>query len=323
MINIINVNFKTVSNDGVKGVFELEPLVKGFGYSLGSSLRRTLYSSTRGAAITKVSISGVRHQFSTIKGVKDDVLQLILNLKLLKIKKVIDEPVELEIDFSGKGAVTGKDVIVTDGVEIVNKDFVITNLADASSKLKAKLTVESGYGYVQADENATTSVGEILLDASYSPIVNVITSVNPTRVGSETNFDKLTITVETDGTVDPEDALREAASVLKEFFYRIESGQDYKAEEDARMAAAVSSVKSVQQQVVSDDGSVSSEVAADEIALEELRFPTRTINALKKSGIKTLADLAAKPEDELLKIRNLGEKSIREILALLEEEGLR
>ncbi len=322
MINIPNINFKIVSNDGKVGVFDFEPLIKGFGSSIGSALRRTLYSSIRGSVITKVSIEGARHQFTTIEGAKDDVLQILLNLKKVRLRKTGDEPVELEIDAKGEGIVTAGDIIVSDGVEVVNKDLVITALADSKSKLKAKLVVETGFGYVEVDESETAGIGEILLDAAFSPVVNVIMQVLPTRIGKDVNFDRLILTVETDGSIDPEEAVRNASSVLKEFFYRVETGEDYKAEEDARMAEAVA--KNKEELVASGDIEINKgKVAADEIVLEELRFPTRTINALKKAGIKTLGDLAAKSEDDLLKIRNLGEKSIREILALLEEEGLK
>lgn len=323
MINIPNVNFRTVSDDGKVGVFEFEPLIKGFGSSLGSSLRRTLYSATRGSVITKVSIDGVRHQFTTIEGAKDDVLQILLNLKKVRIKKVGDEPVELELDMKGPGNVTASDIIVPDGVEIMNKDLVITSLSDAKSKLKVKMVAESGFGYVEVEESASPVIGEILLDASFSPINNVIMKVSPTRVGKDVNYDKLDLTVETDGSIKPEEAVRNAAVVLKKFFYRIETGEDYKAEEDAKMAAVVAENQEAAMEANAKVAPINGKVAADEIVLEELRFPTRTINALKKAGIKTLGDLAAKSEDDLLKIRNLGEKSIREILALLEEEGLK
>jgi len=323
MINIPNVNFKTVSNDGKTGVFEFEPLLKGFGNTLGSVLRRTLYSSTPGSVITKVKIDGVRHQFSTIEGVKDDVLQLLLNIKKVRLKNIHDEPVELEIDASKKGNVTAGDILVPDGVEVVNKDLILTSLADSKSKLKMKMVAETGFGYVEVEEGAEAGIGEILLDASFSPIINVIVAVSPTRMGKYVDFDKLTLTVETDGSIDPETSIRNAASVLKEYFFRIETGEDYKTEEDERMASVVAEKN--EELIAASNVAINAngKVAADEIVLEELRFPTRTINALKKAGIKTLGDLAAKSEDDLLKIRNLGEKSIREILALLEEEGLK
>ncbi len=311
MFNIPKVNFKVVKNDPSYGVFEAAPLIKGFGYSLGNALRRTLFSATVGAAITKVRIDGVSHQFSTIEGAKDDVLHMLLNLKKVRFAKTVEGPVELELTVSKQGDVIAGDIEDNAECKVVNKDLVITSLADKKNKIKAYLTVESGYGYVQAPELDNVPVGTILLDASFSPVVNVSMTVDEHRVGRDTNYDKLTLIVQTDGSSDPETLLREASKALKEYFYRIQTGADYSEEEDASMVVAVT------------DSSGKPSVPADEIALEELHLPTRTINALRKAGIKTLGDLADRSEDDLLRIRNLGEKSIKEILSLLERENLK
>lgn len=310
MFNIPTINFHVVKKDKTSGVFEITPLVKGFGYTIGSALRRTLFSSTKGAAVTKVIIEGVPHEFSTIDGAKDDVLHLLLNIKKMRFRKTVNEPVELEFKKSGPGTVTAGDLEKVTGVEVINPDLVITELNSKKDLFHAKLTVESGYGYKQVDESVTIPIGAILLDANYSPIVNVIVQVDTTRVGRDDNYDKLVITVVTDGSVDAEEATRESAKALKEFFYKVQTGLEYPVEEDKTLAEteAETSQKST---------------SLDEISLEELRLPTRTINALRKAGIKTLAELADKPEDELLRVRNLGEKSIREIISLLEKEGLR
>ena len=311
MFNIPKVNFEVKKNENNIGVFEFSPLVKGFGYSIGNALRRTLYSSSIGSAITKVRIEGVSHQFSTIEGATDDVLHVLLNLKKVKFEKTVDGPVELELNVTGPGDVTAGDITENAEVKVVNKDLVITSLAGSKNKIKAYLTVESGYGYKPVEEDQTVSVGTVLLDANFSPIVNVVVAVDEHRVGRDTNFDKLTLTVQTDGSSDPEVLVREAARALKEYFYRIQTGEDYTQEEEVKMVGEPE-----------ENGSKGS-VSADEIALEELHLPTRTINALRKSGIKTLGDLADRSEDDLLRIRNLGEKSIKEILALLEKENLR
>jgi len=310
MLNTPKVNLKVVSKDNAGGVFEITPLIKGFGHTIGSALRRTLYSATEGAAITRVSIDGVTHQFSTIEGVKDDILQILLNLKRIRFKKSVKEDVVLELDAKGSCDVKAGDIEAAAGVEIINKDLVITSLASKKT-LKAKLTVTSGFGYKPADESASVPHGVLLLDANYSPIVNVVTAVDTTRVGDDPNYDKLAITVTTDGTIDAEDAIREAASKLKEFFYKIQTGRDYTAEEE----------KLLEDSNAEEDSTP--KIPVDEVALEELHLPTRTINALRKAGIKTLGDLADRTEDELLRVRNLGEKSIREIISLLEKEGLR
>ena len=312
MFNIPQVNFKVVSKTDKLGVFEFAPLGKGFGYSLGSSLRRTLFSASQGAAITKVRIEGESHQFTTIEGAKDDILHMLLNIKKVRFAKTIDGPVELELNFKGAGDVTAAAIEETSEVKVVNKDLVITSLADSKSKLKAYLTVESGYGYKPVEEDQTVARGTIMLDADFTPVVNVSLNVEDHRVGRDSNFDKLMLEVETDGSADPEDLLRNAAKALKEYFHRIATGEDY--------------VEEVETKVESDEQGANSGVSSlsiDEVALEELHLPTRTINALRKAGIKTLGDLADRSEADFFKIRNLGEKSIKEILVLLEKENLR
>ena len=311
MFNIPEISFKVVEKSSNFGVFEISPLVKGFGHTVASAIRRTLYSSTQGSAVTKVVITGVSHEFSTIEGAKDDVVQILLNLKSVRIKKDTEEDVELKIEKTGPGDVTAGDIEKVAGVEVINKDLFITSLDSKKNTFKAKLTVSSGYGYLEVDESATAPIGTILLDANYSPIVNVAFTVDPARVGRDTNYDKLSIKVTTDGTVDPEDAVRNAAKVMKEFFYKIQTGKDYTPEEDLAMAP------------VEETSEGHGKMPLDEIVLEELRLPTRTVNALRKAGIKTLGDLADRSEDDLLRVRNLGEKSIREIISLLEKEGLR
>jgi DNA-directed RNA polymerase subunit alpha len=312
MFNIPKLNLKVVSNDGSTGVFEFSPLIKGFGHTLGSVMRRTLYSATEGSVITRVQIEGVSHQFTTIQGMKDDVLRFALNLKKVRFKKTVDGAVELDLNVTGPATVTGADIEEMTGCKVVNPEIVLTELADKKSKIKAKLTVETGSGYVPAPEEVNAPIGTIFLDANFSPIYNVSLLVEETRVGREINYDKLTLTLRTDGSLDPELAIRQAAKSLKEYFYRIETGEDYKEELD----------KLMEEEESEEVASVAS-VPADEVSLEELHLPTRTINALKKSGIKTLGDLADRSEDDLLRIRNLGEKSIREIIALLERENLK
>jgi DNA-directed RNA polymerase subunit alpha len=287
-------------------------LIRGFGFTIGSSIRRTLYAATKGAAITKVVIDGVSHEFSTVEGVKDDVFKLLLNLKGINFKKDIDEPVELTIDVKGPGDVVAGQIEKAAGVEVINKDYLITSLADSKTHLKAKLTIESGYGYHEVDESESVPVGTIKLDANFSPIYNVMMNVEETRIGKESNYEKLILTVETNGSVDPEVAVREAAKVLKEFYYKVQTGEQYNDEQDNEMM-----------ETTVEENLNGTQLSPDEVVLEELHLPTRTINALRKAGIKTLGDLADRSEDDLLRIRNLGEKSIREIIALLEKEGLK
>lgn len=311
MFNIPQVNFKVIKKDKSNGVFEFAPLNRGFGYSLGSALRRTLLTSSVGAAITKVRIEGVSHQFSTIEGAKDDVLHMLLSLKKVRFAKTNSEPVELEINFKGNGDVTAADIEETSEVKVVNKDLVINSMADAKSKLKVFITVESGIGYRPVEEDQSAPRGTILLDADFSPVVSVNMVVDDYRVGRDANYEKLTLNVEADGSIDSEELVRKAAKALKEYFHRIETGEDY-----------VEEVEVVESNDETQSATVSN-LSIDEVALEELHLPTRTINALRKAGIRTLGDLADRNETDLFKIRNLGEKSIKEILALLEKENLR
>jgi DNA-directed RNA polymerase subunit alpha len=311
MFNIPQVNFKVIKKDESNGVFEFAPLNRGFGYSLGSALRRTLLTSSVGAAITKVRIDGVSHQFSTIEGAKDDVLHMLLSLKKVRFAKTNLEPVELEINFKGNGDVTAADIEETSEVKVINKDLVINSMADAKSKLKVFITVESGIGYHPVEEDESAPRGTILLDADFSPVVSVDMIVDDYRVGRDANYEKLTLNVETDGSKDGEELVRNAAKALKEYFHRIETGEDY-----------VEEVEVVESNDETQSATVSN-LSIDEVALEELHLPTRTINALRKAGIRTLGDLADRNETDLFKIRNLGEKSIKEILALLEKENLR
>ncbi len=310
MFYIPKLNFKVVSNDGKVGEFEFTPLLKGFGNTLGSVLRRTLYSSIEGSVITKAKIDGVSHQFTTISGAKEDVMHILLNLKKVRFNKTIEGPVELSLDVVGPMTVTAGDIELMTGCEVVNKDVVITELSDKKAKIKAILTVETGHGYVPAVDE-TAPIGTVLMDASFSPIYNVVYSVEDTRVGRESNFDKLKLTVRTDGSIDPEVAVRESSKIMKEYFYKIQTGEDFSVQAETEL------------QSQNQEATQNTSVMADEVALEELHLPTRTINALKKSGIKTLGDLADRSEDDLLRVRNLGEKSIREIIALLEKENLR
>lgn len=312
MYNTTKINLKIVESKDNRAIVKITPLVKGFGHTIGSAIRRVLYSSMKGAAITRVSIDGISHQFDTIEGAKDDVLHVLLALKQVRFKKSIEGPVVVELNEVGPKEVTAGDIEKVAGVEVINKDLVITSLSDKKSKISAKLTVEDGFGYVPADESLTLPIGHVALDANFSPVVNVVMEVEDTRVGADTNFDELTMTVTTDGTVDPVEAVRESSKILKGFFHKVETGEDFTEEDEKEL-----------EETTSNESNVSNQTQADEVVLEELHLPTRTINALKKAGIKTLGDLADRSEDDLLRVRNLGEKSIREILSLLEKEGLK
>lgn len=305
-LNLENLKISTVSEDKHVGIFEIEPLPTGFGTTLGNTLRRVLLSSIRGAAVTQAKIAGVSHQFTTIPGVKEDVVEVTMNLKKLRVQLHGDNPVIVTIKKKGPGAVTGADIITSSEVEIMNKDLHIATLADSKSEFSAELTVESGEGYSPMEERQTSKIGVIVLDSVFSPIVGSMYKVEPTRFGKRADYDKLTLTVETDGSISPTQALKDAADVLRAFYQSIFEGGS-------------------QTETVSEESEAESKKTkhTEVIAIEELPLQTRTINALKKHGIDTLDQLSKKTDEDLADIKNLGEKSLNEIKKLLEKEGYR
>jgi len=298
MISPNDIRFEILKEEGNACRFALGPLNHGYGYTLGNSLRRVLLSSLAGAAVTEVRFSGVPHQFTTIAGVKEDVVQLTLNLKKIRFNLAGDGPVDLRLSATGEGEVTAGDIEASAGVEVVNPDLVIAHLTDKKAKLEADLLVESGYGYVPAEERETQKVGVIVLDAIFTPVLNVAYQVEAVRVGQITNLDRLLLDITTDGTIAPKDALLKAAEILMQHFYRVAQGEveedDAPVEERPRMTAE-----------------------EKKLPLEDLELPTRVNNSLKKGGVTTCGELV----DIILKggvsgltgIQNVGEKSLEEI----------
>jgi len=298
---------KTVREDDFVGVYEIGPLPRGYGHTLGVALRRALLSSIKGWAPTQITIDGISHQFTTIKGVKEDIVRILLNLKKIRVKLLGKDSAVLRIDAKGSGKIKAKDIIVSEGVEILNKDQEILTLSDSKSKFSASILVEPGYGYVPSEDKKTSKVGVILLDSIFSPVLNVKYSVSPDRLGQITGLDKLTLEIETDKTVAPKVALVEVSKILSSFFSRLATGKE-----------------SVKEDVIEkDSGMPVLTYNPKDVFVDELHLPTRTINALKKAGVKTLADLADMNDEDLLKVRNLGEQSIKEIEKLLKKEKLR
>lgn len=307
LLQTSDVKIKKISDKDGIGVFEFSPLPAGFGRTLGSSLRRVLLTSLVGSAATEVRIPKVTHQFSTISGVKEDVVEITLNLKLLKTKMHSTTPVVGKIEKTGKGPVTAGDIKISSDVEIINKDLHIAELADKNSKFEADITIENGVGYSPVEKRKSSKVGVILLDAIFSPVVHVSYIVEPTRKGEETGLDKLVITVETDGSITAEDAVTEAATLLRNFFSRFARGVDPEEIEDDQLVEASPPMENITQ---------------NEVLIEDLSLPTRTINALQKAEIKTLGELAKLTPEDLSDIKNLGDKSIVEIKKLLASEGV-
>lgn len=280
--------------------FVISPLWQGYGNTLGNSLRRVLLTSLPGAAITSVKISGVKHQFSTLKGMKEDVVEFLLNLKKVRLAYRGEKPVMAEISATGPGLVKASDIKVESVVRIANPDLVLAYLNEGA-KLEAKMQIEGGFGYSFAEERATGEIGLIPLDASFSPIVRVNYKVEETRVGRLTNYDKLVLEIWTDGTIEPREALVLAAKTLVSYFNQIISPRK---------------VEKKEEKVVEDLG------LTGKLSVEEIGLPTRVANALIKAGFETVEDLVGAKRDDLVKVRNLGEKSLKVIEAALGEKGL-
>ena len=322
MIEFQTPQISSEKADDTRGTFTIEPLDRGFGYTFGNSLRRVLLSSLTGAAITSVRIEGVAHEFSTIPGVKEDVTDIVLNLKEV-VCRMHSEAAEIEAPLvvTGPGEVTAGDIDLPSGVEILNPDTHIATL-EKKTKLEIYLTIGHGRGYSPAEENKTPDqpIGVIPIDSIFSPVKRVAYSVDQARVGQKTDYDKLTMDIETDGSLDPHAALREAAEILIKYLAifsepeRVEALRDQGAAliGDAALAGAAGGGAAGAR---SADG-------MDDILIEELELGVRSYNCLKRAGVQTVGDLVQKSESELNAIPNFGRKSIEEVKETLEARGL-
>ena len=295
---------KPTNEDGNKATFVVEPLHSGYGMTLGNSLRRVILSSLGGAAVTAVKIDSVAHEFSTIEGVKEDVVEIILNLKKLRFRVFSDEPQYLVLTASKKGEITAADIKTTADVEIVNPDQVIATLDTAKTKLGMEIKVEKGRGYVPVEnrEAEKLEVGMIAVDALYSPIQRVRYNVENTRVGQMTDLDRLVMEIETDGTITPHDAIRQAAEILVEHF-RVVAGNA--AAEDTTAAP-----------------SSSADSSSSKINIEEINFSPRTTNALINNDIKSVKDLLKLSDTELRELKGFGSKAYEEVKGKIVELGI-
>ena len=299
-----------------RGTFTIEPLDRGFGYTFGNSLRRVLLSSLAGAAVTSVRIEGVAHEFSTISGVKEDVTDIVLNLKEV-VCRMHSEAAEIEVPLvtTGPGEITARDIDLPSGVEILNPETRIATL-EKKTKLELYLTIGRGRGYSPAEENKTEDqpIGVIPIDSIFSPVKRVAYQVEAARVGQRTDYDKLTLDIETDGSVDPQAALREAAEILISSL-AIFTDADVAAlrSGDGAMVAAAGPAPA---------GGNASANGMDDILIEELELGVRSYNCLKRAGIQTVGELVEKSESELNAIPNFGRKSIEEVIETLDARGL-
>jgi len=304
-----------------RGTFTIEPLDRGFGYTFGNSLRRVLLSSLAGAAVTSVRIEGVAHEFSTIKGVTEDVTDIVLNLKDIVCKMHSDATeVEAPLVVTGPGEITAKDIDLPAGVEILDEDVHIATL-EKKTKLELYLTIGRGRGYRPADENKSPDqpIGVIPIDSIFSPVKRVAYAVEQARVGQRTDYDKLTLDIETDGSIDPTAALREAAEIL---IGQLSIFTDPERVEELR--AGPGGVLESGNGAAAGNGAVAGGGAGPmhDILIEELELGVRSYNCLKRAGIQTVGDLIAKSEGELNAIPNFGKKSIDEVIETLHARGL-
>ena len=305
-----NIEIVEISEDKKYGKFVVEPLERGYGTTLGNSLRRIMLSSLPGAAVSQVKIEGVLHEFTSIPGVKEDVTEIIMNLKSLSIKNnsETNEPKVAYIEFSGEGVVTAADIHADADIEILNPDLVIATLnGGADSKLYMELTITKGRGYVSADKNKNDElpIGVIAVDSIYTPVERVNLSIQNTRVGQITDYDKLTLDVYTNGTFDPDEAVSLAAKVLSEHLSLF-----IDLSENAKTAEVMVEKEDDEKEKVL------------EMSIDELELSVRSYNCLKRAGINTVEELTNKTSEDMMKVRNLGRKSLEEVLAKLKELGL-
>ncbi|HEY8679109.1 MAG TPA: DNA-directed RNA polymerase subunit alpha [Candidatus Dormibacteraeota bacterium] len=306
MFDIAQPQVKSVENSTSYGKFEIEPLEPGFGTTLGNSLRRVLLSTLRGAAVTSVSIEGVAHEFSSIPYVKEDVTEIILNLKGLNLVSYTEEPVRLTIDVTGPKQVTAADIQAPSDVEVINQDLYLCTLDSNKGRLRMELTVERGKGYVPADRNKKEGqpIGVIPIDAIFSPVVKANFLIEKTRVGQETDWDKLILEVWTDGTIKPDEAISEAA---KQFTTHLGLFTHFT---DSIKLADVPAAKG---------NDLSSRLA--DVPIEDLDLSVRALNCLKANEITKVGQLVALREEDLLSLRNFGRKSLDEIKEKLVQRG--
>ena len=305
-----NIEITEISEDKTYGRFVVEPLERGYGTTLGNSLRRIMLSSLPGAAVSHVKIDGVLHEFSSIPGVKEDVTEIVMNLKSLAIKNSSesDEPKTAYIDFVGEGVVTAADIRVDSDIEIMNPETVIATLnGGADSKLYMELTISKGRGYVSADKNKNDDlpIGVIPIDSIFTPVERVNLTVENTRVGQITDYDKLTLDVYTNGTLVPDEAVSLAAKVLNEHL---------------KLFIDLSDVAVNAEVMIDKEDDITQAVL--EMSIDELELSVRSYNCLKRAGINTVEELTNRTSEDMMKVRNLGRKSLEEVLAKLKELGL-
>jgi len=304
-----HIDIAEMSGDASYGRFVIEPLERGYATTLGNSLRRILLSSLPGAAISNIKFDGVLHEFSTIDGVKEDVCEIILNLKDVAIKNTssTDEPKRAYIEFSGEGVLTAGDIKADSDIEILNPELHIATLSGANASLTAEMTITTGRGYDSAEKNKQygTGISVIPMDSIYTPVKRVNFQVENTRVGQVTDFDKLVLEVWTNGTISPDEAVSLGAKIFSD-----------------HLSLFINLSENARETVILQEKEEDNKFKVLEMSIEEMDLSVRSYNCLKRAGINTVEDLVMKTEDEMIKVRNLGRKSLEEVLKRLEDFGL-
>lgn len=304
MLDLTLIEVETEKETEDFGRFIIEPLDQGYGHTIGNSLRRVLLTSLPGGAISQVKIAGAKHMFSSLPGMTEDMVEFILNLKKVRLKITGDKPVRLSLEVKGPKVVKASDIEKNAQVEIINGDLTIAHLADAKAKLSAKLVAENGSGYSLAEERRTGEIGVIPIDANFSPVTLVNYKVEATRVGRLTNYDRLTIEITTDGTIKPSDALKTASKILVDHFMTIHEP----------------TVATKKQKVEPTGLPLTDDVL--KTSLEELDLPVRLTNSLKSGKIETIGEFLTRDKRELMKMKNVGPKSITLVEEKLREKGI-
>ncbi len=318
---------RLVSEEGNKGVYEVDNLNPGFGHTLGNSLRRIILSSLEGSAITSIKIDGVEHEFDTMKGVKEDVLHVILYLKLVRFKLLTDEPQKVELSISGPKIVTAGDIQTVGQVEILNPDQYICEITDAKTKLNIEITIQKGIGYLAREtlQKEKVDIGTIAVDAAFSPVRRVSYEVENMRVGDRTDHNRLRMTIETDGTYGAREAFEKAVEIL---IMQLQAIHDFKGLDEKPEIIA----EEMEKEIASDRTSLDDEEMSQDdfdkqqemlkTRIEDLNLSTRTMNALASAKIRTVGGVARKREEDLLGIDGMGEKGIQEIRRALSNFGI-
>lgn len=290
------INIKDKGNNSAEVI--IEPLPQNFGHTMGNALRRVLLTSLPGGAAIRVKIDGVTHQFSTFSGIKEDILEFLLNLKTLNFDVDSEEPVDIKLKVNGEKTVTATDLDLPSNVTVANPETILFHSTSSKTKFSAVITVAKGMGYVSESEHATNEVGVIPLDASFSPITRVDYLVEAARVGRSSNYDKIRLTLTTDGTITPNEAITQSAQILSNFFAYVNSAEAYQIEEKVKFTKEAAGF------------------------VDDLDLPTRVLNSLKKSGIVKLSDLKSLSLADLKKVKNLGEKSALQVIEKARDKGI-